>query len=72
MFIKKLVEASDIKLINYNLDNHQIKIEVDNLVYDFGLLETGISFIKMFYLDYYKNEKFLNVKTGEIINTVFG
>lgn len=72
MFIIESVNSSDLIKLDACPNSGWIKIKFKNKEYHFGLLKTNIPYIKMFYLDYYKNSKFYDTKTGEIMDSFFG
>lgn len=72
MFIKEDVKAKDIKVESVDINNYMIKAVISNKEYTFSLLNTGISYMKEFCLDYCNNSKFFNLETGEVTDSIFG
>lgn len=72
MFVREQVKAKDIKLIESDIENYRIKVLIGNKEYLFDLINTNLSFLKVFYLDgSYEQRKFFDIRNGDIMDNIF-
>jgi hypothetical protein len=59
------------KIIELNPKKHYLELEIDGDVKRYGLLKTAVKHLKVFYLGYYTDPMYINLKTKEINENLF-